>query len=91
MNSTFLFYAIIAIIVLQFLMETLVDYLNSRKFQDPIPEELQDVYDNEAYLKSQAYKKDNYKFGLLSSSFSVVLTLGFLIFGGFEWVDFSRI
>jgi STE24 endopeptidase len=87
MNSTFLFYAIIVIIVLQFLMETLVDYLNSRKFQDPIPEELKDVYDSEEYLRSQAYKKDNYRFGVLSSSFSIILTLGFLIFGGFEWVD----
>jgi len=87
MNSTFLFYIIIVIIVLQFLMETVLDYLNSRKFQDPIPEELQDVFDKKEYLKSQAYKKDNYKFGILSSSFSLVLTLGFLIFGGFEWLD----
>jgi len=87
MNSTFLFYIIIVIIVLQFLMETILDYLNSRKFQDPIPEELQDVFDKKEYLKSQAYKKDNYKFGILSSSFSLVLTLGFLIFGGFEWLD----
>jgi len=87
MNSAFLFYTIIAIIVLQFLMETVVDYLNSRKFKDPIPEELQDVFDNKEYLKSQAYKKDNYKFGILSSSFSIALTLGFLIFGGFDWVD----
>lgn len=87
MNSTFLFYAIIAIIVLQFLLETILDYLNSKKFKDPIPEELQDVFDKEEYLKSQAYKKDNYKFGILSSSFSLILTLGFLIFGGFEWID----
>lgn len=87
MNSTFLFYAIIAIIVLQFLLETILDYLNSKKFKDPIPEELQDVFDKEEYLKSQAYKKDNYKFGILSSTFSLVLTLGFLIFGGFEWID----
>ncbi len=87
MNSTLLFYIIIVIIVLQFLMETVLDYLNSRKFQDPIPEELQDVFDKKEYLKSQAYKKDNYKFGILSSSFSLVLTLGFLIFGGFEWLD----
>ncbi|WP_297703441.1 M48 family metallopeptidase [uncultured Eudoraea sp.] len=87
MNSTLLFYIIIVIIVLQFLMETVLDYLNSRKFQDPIPEELQDVFDKKEYLKSQAYKKDNYKFGILSSSFTLVLTLGFLIFGGFEWLD----
>jgi STE24 endopeptidase len=68
-------------------METVLDYLNSRKFQDPIPEELQDVFDNKEYLKSQAYKKDNYNFGILSSTFSIILTLGFLIFGGFEWID----
>ncbi|MGB5461359.1 MAG: M48 family metallopeptidase [Eudoraea sp.] len=87
MNSSFLFYSIIAIIVLQVLMETVLDYLNSRKFQDPIPEELKDVFDNKEYLKSQAYKKDNYNFGILSSTFSIILTLGFLIFGGFEWID----
>lgn len=87
MNSTFLFYAIITIIVLQFLMETVLDYLNSRKFMDPVPKELEDVFDKKEYIKSQAYKKDNYKFGILSSSFSIVLTLSFLIFGGFEWID----
>ncbi len=87
MNSTFLFYAIITIIVLEFLLETVLDYLNSRKFMDPVPKELEDVFDNEEYIKSQAYKKDNYKFGILSSSFSIVLTLSFLVFGGFEWID----
>ncbi|WP_297792487.1 M48 family metallopeptidase [uncultured Eudoraea sp.] len=87
MNSTFLFYAIIVIIVFQFLMETVLDYLNSRKFKDPIPEELKDVFDTEEYKKSQAYKEDNYRFGILSSSFSIILTLAFLILGGFEWVD----
>ena len=52
---------------------------------------MQDVFDNKEYLKSQAYKKENYKFGVISSSFSIVLTLGFLIFGGFELIDqFTR-
>jgi STE24 endopeptidase len=64
-----------------------MDYLNAKKFKEPIPSELSDVYDAEAYTKSQAYKQTNYKFGLITSTFSLILTLCFLGFGGFEWVD----
>ncbi|WP_276390167.1 M48 family metallopeptidase [Eudoraea chungangensis] len=87
MDSTNLFYLIIGIILLQFLIETVLDFLNFRRFNDAIPPELQDVFDQEEYLKSQEYKMYNYKFGLLTSIFSLGLMLGFLSFGGFEWVD----
>ncbi len=86
-ESTTLFYIIIVILVLQFIIETVLDYLNAQQFQDPVPEELQDVFDAEEYQKSQDYKRTNYRFGLLTSTFSLVLTLAFLIFGGFEWID----
>ncbi|SIS49643.1 STE24 endopeptidase [Zobellia uliginosa] len=82
-----LFYIIITILVLQFVIETVLDYLNSKRYNDPIPEELNDVFDETEYKKSQAYKKTNYRFGLITSSFSFLLTIGFLIFGGFEWID----
>ncbi|MBT9188935.1 M48 family metallopeptidase [Zobellia russellii] len=82
-----LFYTIVAILVLQFIIETVLDYLNAKRYNDPVPDELSDVFDETEYKKSQAYKKTNYRFGLLTSSFSFLLTLGFLIFGGFEWVD----
>ena len=87
MNSNLLFYLIIGIIVIQFFIETFLDYLNYKKYKDPIPKELEDIYNEKEYKKSQEYKMDNYRFGLFSSSFSFLLTLGFLIFGGFEWVD----
>jgi STE24 endopeptidase len=82
-----LFYTIITILVLQFLIETVLDYLNAKQYEDPIPKDLEDVFDAEEYQKSQAYQKTNYRFGLLSSIFSISLTLSFLIFGGFEWAD----
>jgi len=82
-----LFYIIIAILILQFLLETFLDVLNAKHFDDPVPEELQDVFDASEYKKSQAYKKTRHQFGLVTSTFSLLLTLGFLIFGGFEWVD----
>jgi STE24 endopeptidase len=64
-----------------------MNYLNARHYGDPVPGELADVFDKEEYQKSQDYKKTNYRFGLLTSTFSVILTLAFLVFGGFEWVD----
>jgi len=82
-----LFYTIIAILVLQFLVETVLDYLNAKHYSDPIPEDLGDVFDPDEYQKSQEYQKTNYRFGLLSSVFSITLMFVFLIFGGFEWAD----
>lgn len=82
-----LFYIIIAILILQFLMETVLEYLNAQRYKDPVPEELNDVFDVIEYQKSQDYKKINYKFGILTSTFSVLLTLSFLFLGGFEWID----
>jgi STE24 endopeptidase len=87
MNSNILFYIIIAILLIQFLIETVLEYLNAKRYSDIVPSELNDVFDKEEYKKSQEYKKTNYRFGLVSSVFSLILTLLFLIFGGFEWVD----
>ena len=87
MTHTTLFYSIIAILVIEFIIETTLDYLNSKRYKDPIPQDLEDVYDVTEYQKSQDYKKINYKFGLFTSSFSLILTLCFLLFGGFEWID----
>lgn len=82
-----LFYIIVIILVFQFLMETILEYLNAQRYKAPIPNELSDVFDEVEYQKSQDYKTTNYKFGILTSTFSTALTLGFLFLGGFEWVD----
>ena len=87
MNGDVLFQVIIAILLLQFVIETILNYLNARKFGDPVPNELNDVFDEQEYRRSQAYKFTNYRFGLVSGVFSLLLILGFLISGGFEWVD----
>jgi STE24 endopeptidase len=87
MNSTTLFYIIIAIIIIDFVVDKILDALNAKHYNDPIPEELSYVYDQEAYQKSQRYKATNYKFGLITSTFSIVLTLAFLGLDGFEFVD----
>ncbi len=73
--------------LLQYAIDTVLDYLNARKFNDPIPTELQGIFDEEEYLKSQSYKKENYRFSLVNDTFSTLSTLLFLLFGGFNLVD----
>ncbi len=87
MTATTLFYIIIAIIIIDFIIDKILDALNAKHYNDPIPKELQDVYDEDDYKKSQAYKATNYKFGIWSSAFSIALTLAFLLLDGFEYVD----
>jgi STE24 endopeptidase len=87
MTAQILFYIIIAIIVINFIIDKVLDAINAKHYNDPIPEVLNDVYDAEEYKKSQAYKTVNYKFGLVTSVFSLALTLGFLLLDGFEYVD----
>ncbi len=87
MERTTLFYVIIAILVIQYIVHQFLEFLNASKFDSTVPEELKDVFDESEYQKSQSYKKTNYRFGMISDGFSLLFTLGFLIFGGFEWLD----
>ena len=87
MNSTTLFYIIIGILILNFIVDKILNYLNAQHFKDDLPEEISDVYDSEEYKKSQIYKTTNYKFGILTSSFSLIITLLFFVLDGFEFVD----
>jgi STE24 endopeptidase len=82
-----LFYIIVAVIILDFIVEKILDTLNAKHFDDPIPPELEDVYDEQEYKRSQDYKKERYRFGIITSTFSLLLMLAFLFFDGFAWVN----
>jgi len=87
MTPTILFYIIIAILIINFAIDTILDYLNAKHFNDTLPSEIDDVYDEEEYLKSQAYKKEKFRFGILTSTISIIATLLFFFFDGFAYVD----
>ncbi|MGV6828719.1 MAG: M48 family metallopeptidase [Flavobacteriales bacterium] len=91
MTPKTLFYIIIGILLVNFIIDKILDYLNAKHFNDTIPKLLQDVYEEKEYKKSQAYKKQNYKFGLISSFITIVVTLLFFFLEGFKYVDdFAR-
>ncbi len=73
--------------MVDFIIDKILDALNAKHFNDPVPKELADVYEKAEYEKSQRYKKERSQFGLITSTFSVLLTLGFIIFEGFAFVD----
>lgn len=87
MTSETLFYCIIGILIINFIFDKILGALNAKHYNDEIPKELADVYDSEQYQKSQAYKKANYQFGLITSGMSFMVTISFLVLGGFNYVD----
>lgn len=87
MPDTFFFYTILVILILDYSLERLLAYLNSTYWTDKLPEELQGIYDQEKYSKSQLYERSKMKFGLLHSTLTFVLMMIILLAGGFAWVD----
>ncbi len=87
MTSQTLFYIIIGILVVNFVIDKILDLLNARRFQDSVPPELKDVYDNSEYERSQLYKREKYRFGRLTGTIFIVATLLFFFFDGFALVD----
>ncbi|MDG1327801.1 MAG: M48 family metallopeptidase [Flavobacteriaceae bacterium] len=87
MTASTLFYSIIFILIISFIIDKFLDALNAKRYSDPIPQELHDVYDQEDYLKSQRYKKANDRFSSIASSISLIVTLLFFYLDGFAFVD----
>jgi len=87
MSSETIFIIILAIVIIGFFLEQLLDYLNARWFNKPIPELLSDIYDTEKYKKQQNYMFDNYRFGIIVSTLSFILIILMLITNGFAFVD----
>lgn len=82
-----LFYIIITILVINFIINQIFDALNAKHFNDALPPEIEDVYDESEYKKSQAYKKEKYRFGLITAFVSIIGTLLFFFLDGFAYVD----
>ena len=90
-NPETLFNILITIIVLNFLKDSILDYLNSTFFNKEIPVILSDIYDEKKYLKSQEYKKIQYRFSRIFNIYSFLILILFFYLDGFLIVDnYSR-
>ena len=85
------FILLILIIILNFLKDYYLSYLNSKNFGNKIPKIISDVYDEKKYLESQNYKQTQYKFSKFLKFYGLILILLFFLFDGFLILDhFTR-
>jgi len=79
-----IFYLIIGIVIFEYLVSRILDYLNSSWRSKALPVELQDIYKEEEYQKSQQYGRTKSRFSLFSGTFQLILILLMFVFGGFS-------
>ena len=78
---------ILATLLINFSLQLTADLLNLRAVRDKIPAEFQDCFEPERYRKSQQYLRVTTRFGLITSSISLAVTLIFWFAGGFNRLD----
>jgi STE24 endopeptidase len=82
-------YGIIILITLLFsyILDLITNLMNLRHLKPDLPGEFDGVYDAETYRKSQEYTRVSTRFGFITSTFGLLLTLVFWFAGGFNYLD----
>ena len=80
-------YLIIGLVIFNYLFSTVLDYINGKNWKTEVPPVMKDFYDEDKYLKAKNYSKEKGKVSLISSTLSTLITLLFLIFEGYGWLD----
>jgi STE24 endopeptidase len=78
---------ILVALVLEFALDLTGNLLNLNALKLELPPVLQGIYNPEDYRKSQKYIRATTRFGLVGSSFTLVILLAFWFSGGFNWFD----
>jgi len=85
MNPWLIF--ILAVIVINFLLDSTISLLNLKALSPDLPEEFNDIYDRGKYRQSQDYTRVQTIFSLFENSIITAITVLFLLGGGFNLVD----
>lgn len=78
---------IIAFVLLEFGVSSVLSWLNGKWMTHPIPEVLEGLYDEDKYQKQQAYMRANRRVGWIERCVSLAITLAVLIPGVLGWLD----
>ncbi|RWX51604.1 STE24 endopeptidase [Candidatus Electrothrix marina] len=85
MNPYLIF--ILTVLVVGYLLDLAVSFFEIRSLQPELPTEFRDIYDEEKYRTSQEYTKVTTGFSVIQETVTLVLTLIFILAGGFNVVD----
>lgn len=81
------FYFIALTVIGFYVLDVFANLLNLKALKPELPDEFDDVFDREKYAESQAYTRETTRFGLVESTFSLIVFLLFWWLGGFQWLD----
>ncbi len=81
MTSSLFLSIIITILVLSYALEQFAQYLNLRYHPEELPTELEGIYDQEEYDKSNDYHRATTNFSFLTSSVSLIIFILVLLTG----------
>ena len=87
MSTEYWLYLIIGLVVFNYLFSTVLDFINDKNWKDEIPPLMKDFYDEEKYVKAKNYAKEKGRISLVSSTLSTVITILFLAFKCYGWLD----
>lgn len=87
MNSETIFIIIVVFLCLDFVLERVLEYVNSKHMSPVLPDSLKGIYDEKEYGRFQAYKRENGRLDSWSSGFSFIVMIVFLVAGGFGWYN----
>ena len=87
MTSSMITIIILVTMLFDYFLHTLADCLNISKIQKSLPETFKNLYDKDKYKQSQEYLRTNTRFELITSTFSIIVTLLFWFLKGFLIVD----
>ena len=80
-------FLIIGLVIFNYLFSTVLDFINGKNWRTEIPPVMKDFYHEDKYLKAKNYSKEKGKVSLISSTLSTLITLLFLVFDGYGWLD----
>lgn len=87
MTTQMIFYVIIWLLVFEFVLTKFLAYLNTLNWSDKLPKELDDIYNEKKYKKSQKYEKTKHKFDMISTTFSFIVILLVVVLWWFWRLD----
>jgi len=85
MNPYLIF--ILAVILIGYFLDLTISIVNLRSLDPRLPDEFIDVFDGRRYAKSQNYTRTTTTFSMIKETTTAVLTVAFILIGGFNWVD----
>lgn len=78
---------ILAALLAEYVLNVVSDLLTLRHLKPELPAEFRDTFEEDEYERAQDYTRTRTRFGLISSTFGLIVLLAFWFAGGFEWLD----